>query len=517
MGHRGLDAFRPFRDSLTLSFSPRERESFGGPIHPYPPHKTLKKPTIRANNYRCGLTQDASPPPGRYAEAIFSLDNSKLKPLIAWFRSREAAWCLVLFVLALIPRLFWAFARHPQPFSDMEDYYLCAVNFLKGSYLAQSEDRLAYRAPLYPLFLVFCLKAFPDAPLLAIRILQSLLGALSAVVLFFVSRGLLASWQEHHPLAVIRNPHFVPFLISLAFAWLNNQVFFCSVLMSETLFVLIFLIWIWTGLSPASGWSIPRLFGFSFLIGILALLRPIALFFLPMVVYQTFRHLLRDLWLKKSWLPLTAWLFPIFPWTLRNILVLHYFVLITTNSGVNLFTGHNPAFGYYEGGLKEVIRRQFIQEHGPNEVLEDRHLLRLGLWYALQDPWAAVERAGWKFFFLYLADVPPWPWDEYHHGTGLRLTGDIPWPLIPWRPWFFYGALVGYLYATLRRIPVGSILTALGLYTFACMVFFANTRFRLPLEPLLLIGLALGFLALVDLCVWGYGKTLKNLSMGLDR
>jgi hypothetical protein len=49
------------------------------------------------------------------------------------------------------------------------------------------------------------------------------------------------------------------------------------------------------------------------------------------------------------------------------------------------------------------------------------------------------------------------------------------------------------------------------------MVFFANTRFRLPLEPLLLIGLALGFLALVDLCVWGYGKTLKNLSMGLDR
>lgn len=430
----------------------------------------------------------------------------------AGLRSREAGWCLALFLLAFVPRLLWALARHPQPFSDMEDYYLCAVNFLKGSNLAQADDRLAYRAPLYPLFLAFGLKAFPDAPLLAIRILQSLLGSLSAVVLYFVTRDLLAPFRNQPPLSSIRSPQVVPFLTALAFSWLTSQVFFCSILMTETLFVLVFLIWIGTSLRCTPGPSLRNLFWLSFLTGVLALLRPIALFFLPVVVYLTFRRLPRDQWIKKSWLPLTAWLFPIFPWTLRNYLVLHYFVLITTNSGVNLFTGHNPAFGYYEGGLKEAVRRQYIQEHGPNEVLEDRLLLRLGLEYALHDPGAALERAGWKFIFLYMVDAPPWPWEEYNGGAGLRLAGNVPWPLFSWKSWFFYFSLPGWIYALFRKIPVGVPLAAIALYTFACMIFFANSRFRLPLEPLFLIGIALSAVALIHLVIWGYGTKMKDSS-----
>ncbi|MFB3788309.1 MAG: hypothetical protein ACE15F_18270 [bacterium] len=425
-------------------------------------------------------------------------------------RSREAGWCLVLFVLAFLPRLLWALAYHPQPFSDMEDYYLCAVNFLKGSYLAQADDRLAYRAPLYPLFLALCLKTFPDAPLLAIRITQSLLGSLSAVVLYFVTRDLLAPLWTRPPLSSFRYPQAAPFLTALAFSWLTSQIFFCSILMTETLFVLLFLVWLWIGLRCAPGASSWYLFWLSFLIGILALLRPIALFILPVVVYKTFRRLPHTQRLRKSWLPLTAWFFPIFPWTLRNFLVLQYFVLITTNSGVNLFTGHNSAFGYYEGGLKEVIRRQFIQQYGPNEVLEDRLLLRLGLEYAFRDPGAALVRAGWKFYFLYLLDIPPWPWEEYNQGTGLRLAGNIPWPLISWKPWFFYLALPGWIYAAGRRLAAGLPLAVIALYTIECMVFFANTRFRLPLEPLFLIGISLTLLTLVHLLIWGYGTKVKR-------
>jgi hypothetical protein len=82
----------------------------------------------------------------------------------AFFHSPTFRWGCVLFGLALIPRWLWAIVEHPHHFSDMEDYYLCAVNLLKGDYLAQSPDRLAYRAPLYPLFLAFGLRILPATP-----------------------------------------------------------------------------------------------------------------------------------------------------------------------------------------------------------------------------------------------------------------------------------------------------------------------------------------------------------------
>ncbi|MGC9328123.1 MAG: ArnT family glycosyltransferase [Candidatus Hinthialibacter sp.] len=433
------------------------------------------------------------------------------KSFSAALNAPSLKWMVLLFFLALLPRFLWAITEQPPPFSDMEDYYMCAVNFLRGDYLSQSPDRLAYRAPLYPLFLAVCLRITPGNHLLTIRLAQSVLGSVSAVLVYWIARRLMQPLFSHEK---IKRRHLyrelAPFLIGLTYAFMAYPIFFCSVFMTETFFITLFLVWVLWGLHLDQTSSVWRLSGFSFWLGLLALTRPIALFFLPVLIWKIAACTSKKSGRWNKWIPFLAWAAPILPWTLRNFLLFHSLVLISTNSGVNFFIGNNPTFGYYESGYKEAVRREYIQTHGPNEAGEDRLFLRLGMRYILHDPRAFFVRSGWKFYFLYLLDKEPWPWEEYHQGRGLLVAGSDNWPLIRWKPFFFFIAVWGAIYAYVRRLRHGSLIAVIGLYTAACLIFFARTRFRMPLEPLLTIYMGLGILSLVDLMIWGYRKIIQS-------
>lgn len=423
------------------------------------------------------------------------------------FSSPTFRWGCVLFGLALIPRWLWAISDHPRPFSDMEDYYLCAVNLLKGDYLAQSPDRLAYRAPLYPLFLAFGLRILPGDALLMLRLFQSVVGSLSAVFVYAIALRLFQSPAHNHSSSSLVSYSFLfAFLTGLFYALQTYPIFFCSVFMTETFFIVLFLGWILWSLYLDENSSILNWACFSILLGLLALTRPIALFWLPVLAWKIATTIPRHRWIRTGWVPLTAWILPILPWTIRNILIFQSFVFITTNSGINLFIGNNPTFGYYESGYKEVIRREFIKKYGPNEVEEDRLFSRLGWMNIANDPSAAAFRSGWKFFFLFMLDKEPWPWEEYNQGQGFRFIADSVCPLIRWKPWFSLLALAGIAYACKRRLRHGILLGCMVFYTLACLIFFARTRFRMPLEPLLSIYMGIIILSLVEFAVWGYGN-----------
>ncbi|MEW6238447.1 MAG: hypothetical protein AB1656_23935 [Candidatus Omnitrophota bacterium] len=419
-------------------------------------------------------------------------------------------WISSLLLLAIIPRLLWAFADHPRPFSDMEDYYLCAVNYLKGGHLAQDEEHLAYRAPLYPLFIAACWKMFPGNPLLAVRIVQAILGAISAALLYALFQRMLRPLQKENRHILLRHPRIIPFFAALTFSWMADQIFFSSVLLSETLFIFTLLIWANLGVRCGNSCRMDVLFLFSVLVGVMTLIRPVAIFFLPIVAFKSLQAIPRPQWPRRIWLPMFAWTIPIVPWSIRNAIVLKAFVLLTTNSGVNFYLGHNPQFGYYDHGAKEAVRREFLRTNEPNEVLEDRYFLTQGMKFALEHPQALVARTIWKLYFLYLLDKEPWPWEEYNQGEGMRLAGGAQWPLIWWNPFFLLMALAGGAYACMRKIQHGFCLSVVGLYTFSCLIFFARTRFRLPLEPFLLIYVWLGIASLADTAVWGYGKMMKR-------
>ncbi|MBI1386932.1 MAG: hypothetical protein GC154_00605 [bacterium] len=420
----------------------------------------------------------------------------------------------VLFILALLPRLMWSLAPHPAPFSDMEDYYRCALGALNGGYLAQSADRLAYRAPGYPIFLAALSLISPGSALIVIRFAQSILGALTAVNVYLIARILLLPVQHRPAPSILKHPYFAPMLAGLAYAFQSHAIFFTGVLMSETFYLFALTGWLVFGLLLPRRPTVVRLSIFSAGLGALALIRPVSLFFLPVVVFISLASIPRDKWSASLWAPMLAWAAPILPWTIRNAFVLHALVLITTNSGVNFYIGQHPQYSYWYTGDKEAVRSYLAERGEVNEVIEDRFFFRLGLYSLWNYPIAVVPRSVTKLTYLYILPEPPWPWAEYYtiqHGVsrqGLYFDGMNWFPLFGWSPILLLLALTGMAYAWVLRLRQGLPLTLIGLYTFACLVYFARTRFRMPLDPLLLIYAVTGAASLVDGVIWGYGNWL---------
>ncbi len=433
-------------------------------------------------------------------QALQSINQTELLALI------------LLITLTLISRLFWAFSDHPKPFSDMEDYYRCAINFLKGDHLAQGPSHLAYRPPLYPLFIAACIKLFPFNSLLYIRIIQSILSTISTVFVYFICRKILNPVQTDGANPLLNHPKLISFLAALTFANFGGQIFFTSLLMTETLFVFLLLLWIIIGFNCNNSNHYGRLISYSLLLGVLALIRPIALFFLPVLVFKTLQCIPQPKWPKKVWLPLIGWLLPIIPWTIRNFFVLNTFVLITTNSGVNFFLGHNPYYSYYDIGLKEQIRQELYKKYGQDEVLEDRFFFNQGFQYVLTNPQSLIPHSLWKLHFLYTLEKKPWPWEDYFREPQVYFMNGLYWPALWWNPFFFIMVLAGITYAFILKAKHGLCLSVICLYSFACLVFFARTRFRLPIEPFLVIYLWLGFTSLVDTGIWGYRKLRDKIN-----
>lgn len=425
----------------------------------------------------------------------------------------DIAICLGLFIIALCLRLLWAGVVHPPPFSDMEDYYICGLHVLKGEVLAQSPDRIAYRAPLYPTFIAAVSMLFAGT-LNPLRIVQALLGAFSPVLLYIIARLWLAPMRDFPLPSILKRPHAGPAMIGLAFAFMSEHIFFTGLVMTETLYIFSVLVWMLIGTLAQRSNNYWLYIIFSALLGALALIRPISLFFIPIVAYSSLAGVPREQWKHRLWAPMFAWLALILPWTIRNFVMLGSLVLITTNSGVNFYIGQHINYSYYHTGDKETIRKYLADKGGGNEVTEDRLFLQTGFQSLREHPLSFFSRAVKKMYYLYVMQEPPWPWREYptRHGNvvapGLVFPGSNYLPIFRWNPVLLLLAATGIVYAWMIGLRQGFPLSMIALYSLACILYFARTRYRMPLDPALLYYALLGAASLVDGAVWGYGKWL---------
>lgn len=403
-----------------------------------------------------------------------------------------------LFFVALTPRLLWVTQNHPAPFSDMEDYVISAAEFARGGYLAQSEDRLAYRPPLYPTLIAYLFLVFPGDFLLVTRILQAILSSVTCLFIFGCI-SLLTKPLEHSllPTVVLKA---APVVAGFLYAMSGSSIFFTGVLMTESVYLFLLTGWLWLGLVLQQDvkpyWL---LVVHSLLLGILALVRPISLFLIPIVVVMALTHVSRNQWKTRIWLPVLAWILPILPWTIRNFMVFGAFVLISTNSGVNLYIGQHPNYSYWHTGGKEQVREHIRAELGPDEVAEDRVFLRTALASLAQDPIGFFPRAGLKLYYLYWLDAEPWPWAEYRMEKQISRLHMDAFPFFWWNPIWLPLVFAGFLYASLYRCRHSTLFATILLYTAACCIYFARTRFRMPLEPILIVYMVFGLLSMIEM------------------
>ncbi len=428
------------------------------------------------------------------------------------WRQRPA---LAVFAVALAIRLLalWA-ARDAELVLDEQTYALRAQALLEGQgFLGSYQSWVrhdaskpvdlpqypgAWQPPGYTVF-VAALLAVSGRSLLAVKLAQVLLGSLSVLLVLALGRA----WFGERA--------------GLAAAWLAalypNLVAFTHYLWSETLFVFLLLAGL-VALSRQDGPPRPSAAALAgVLLGLAALTRAALVYFLPLlsvwllVVHRRQRHAA----LAAAVVPAVA-LLVILPWTVRNTLLHGGFVLIETNAPYNLWRGNGP------GALEDRCSPDVPHYPWPFECIPLSPVGNRYAWVLIADAKRALGTEDPSDLeVVRYAQGAAWAEIRAHPETFARRI--VPRLVDLWNPTSFlvrhlhvgaYGrvpllvasllawsAILAYLAAAAlalagawleRRSPLTWLVALLVLfYSGITALSFGLTRFRLPLEPLLLV------------------------------
>lgn len=228
-------------------------------------------------------------------------------------------------------------------------------------------------------------------------------------------------------------------------------------------------------------------------IGLGVLTRPtILLFLLPLVwiAWQTSDTLKTRL--LRSATVITVTFAVIAPWTIRNAVVLHHFVLTRSGTGFVFWLGHNPLT---TGSAIDRERRPIISQAPPDlrkrlwsadELTRDRIFMQEATDYIRRDPGAAVvrvvKRLGYFWWFS-----PQW---------GLLYSTKLKLVYITW--WTLLLLLWGAGAAVCRRFDLWFLSAMAFLISCGQSIYYVEGRHRLSIEPLILPMAALGALWLLQ-------------------
>ena len=393
----------------------------------------------------------------------------------------RAIWLAVL--AGLVLRLAFGFGYWiGKPLThDEREYLSLAANLREGrgfgypaTVAGEPEPERFGRAPLYPLFLAAVTGPSSVEPLTAIKVAQSVLGALGIWLIAAVAArvagphaGLVGAW-----IAAVYPP----------LVWTPAYVF------SETLYMALALAHVLVaarvlGEWGESGGSVWRLCCGA-VGGLAALTRPAHLFFLLLLgLWLLSRRRLRDAVLVAF-----GALLVIAPWTARNVREYGRPVLIASEGGITFWTGNHPLSpGEGDMAANPAIKRDNQRLRAAHEGLTPEQLEPVYYREAMQaiarDPVWWMGLLARKAFYTWIPLGPSYTL----HSTRYLVASVVSYGLL------LAAGLAGALVvARRRRWP-----TALGLLLasamLVCVVFFPQERFRIPvIDPALIVFAASG-------------------------
>ena len=352
-----------------------------------------------------------------------------------------------------------------------------------------------WQPPLYTYFLALIYWLFPTDFLVAARLLQSLLGSLSCVLIYAIAQK-AASETAARIAAIMAACYGVFFYFEGELLAVSVEIFLYLLLLHRLL----------VGLQSQRGfdWLLAGLFS-----GLAALTRPTILLFVgTLLVWLPFaerrsdptrwRHLLKR-WLQLL-LPLS---FLILPVTLRNIYIGGDWVTISANGGINFFIGNNSAYdrtvaihpGMEWEEMVDAPRRAGLHLASERSAFFTARALS----YISQnrlDYAALLLKKTWLFWS---GPEIKRNQDIYYARQHSLLLGSLLWDRILSFPFGLIGPLS--LLGLALSWPTGNqAISLLRLYVFSYMgsvlLFFVTARYRLPVVPILLIFAALGLTSL---------------------
>jgi len=409
------------------------------------------------------------------------------------FKTKENYLPLLIFVLAFGVRFIYLLEirRLPLfefPFADALYNLNWAKEIVSGKLWAKAPF---FRAPLYPFFLSFLFKIFGENFFVP-RIVQMLFGSISCVLIYLLGRRMFNSKVG---------------MLSAIFACFYAPLIYFDLEFLDT-FLIIFLdlLLIYLLLFNQNKSSTFKLLLSGIVLGLSAIARPNILLFAIFIPFWIILYFRKQTGPKKIFTFILFFAIGVFlvilPVTLVNYFAGKDFVLVSWQGGINFYLGNNPQASGYKAvapGIRTTWDGIYYDSINLAEKLSGRTLkfsgtsdfwFKQGFDFILKEPFVALKLytkkialslGGYEIsenpnIYFYWSDpdnlLKLLLWKKF-----ISFPGGILLPL----------AWLGILLALKEWKRLSLILGFIFSYMLSVILFFVNTRFRIPVIPFLFI------------------------------
>jgi len=405
------------------------------------------------------------------------MDVSQPKERFGWFSKliigsrglvcRRWFWPLAICIIALTVRAYFfvAYGRewgvYSLPEKDAQEWDALAMNILRGRGYV---DFLGFfkhytlQVPFFSVFLSFIYFYIGHSPLVA-TIVQLAVSSLTCAFVFMTMELAL----RHRKAAIVSG---------VLCALYGPYIYYAHALLTETLFIFLFVLSIYFVLASARDRSTNKAILAGVFAGLAALTRAAfsSLLILFAVWYAVvFRRGKREV-LRIGCVGVASFALVIFPWLLRSYLI-HGSPVMATTGYWQLWTGANPRYDglfYDRGARRETLWKNAEETEG--EWV--RRVARESLDFARENPYRYLGfclrrlRTFWSFTRPRLLNFSP---------TFYNICHSLPASVFPFAPF-------GMILSARRRKELFLFLGVLLFFSGAHAVFGAQERYRLPLD-----------------------------------
>lgn len=396
--------------------------------------------------------------------------------------SVDTRWMVWLFGVAFVLRLTFVLLvqRDEFGFNDTAYYHGIATNLANGDgFSGLSGEPTAQWPPVYPFLLSIVYRIFGTDPH-AGEIFNVLIGSATVPLAYFVARRVLGQSEAR----------FVGGFMVI----MPGQIFFCDVLLSETLytFTLVGFFALAVLLKPSKRNA--AILGVA--IGIAALSRGEGPLLLIIPLAMWWQLLDRRALVVHAAILVAGMVLVVAPWTIRNAVVMHSFIPVSTNSGDTIYSGHNPkANGSATYASDQVLKPVQKYTGAKREVEQSALLRRKAISWAVSHPLQELALIPARFLALNQGDgltigiwLTPGP-------KQVPISKPVRNSLGVLADFAYYALLtlfIGSLLVFGRRLLANAALRAIIAYVAVLVVLYSlvlygNYRYRVPLEPLMML------------------------------
>lgn len=365
---------------------------------------------------------------------------------------------VAVFAGALLVRIlfnvYWVGMDNPgfARFPDGEEYDAIARSLAAGTGFEVDHAPNTFRPPGYPFFLA-AIYAFGGHSYPAVKIVQSVIGALTCVFVLLIGTRLFS--QRVGVLAAS---------IAAAYPFL---VVYTGFLLSETFFVFLSSVFLYALVRFREACRARWAAFAGFVLGLMNLTRPMTLLLPVLLLFWAwieFGDKRRSL--VAVGIMVAVMMAPIAPWTVRNYVVTNSFIPISSHMWAGLYAGNNPAILRDPDAIGGSMQPEGVKDYRAAYLSFMSHALR-------HEPLELLRLEGHKLKRF---------WSVFPKTSERdRLVSVFSYGLL--LPFFIVG-----MYLSLRGRQKPWILFAWMLnFCFVTLITHGSTRFRLPVEPAVIL------------------------------